>query len=252
MGKTPAFLFYPSDWTRDLDDQDLEIEGAWIRICCRLFWGGGSATKTLDEWSKVLRKNRKKTEKILKFLLKNKISSGLFLDNQNITIMSRRMIKDKELSEKRQQFGKLGGNPKLIKNEAVSLTKKDVLVNQTPETEYEYEYEIDTEKDSKKVDEKFESFWIAYPKKKSKGDAEKAWRVIKPSIELLSKILTSIEQAKKSEDWNKDSGKYIPYPATWLRAKGWDDDYTPIKTEIIKTQKDLRREAALKKIMEDD
>ena len=75
----------------------------------------------------------------------------------------------------------------------------------------------------------FNSFWESYPKKKSKGDAEKAFAKINPNEELLAAILAKIEQGKKSEDWQKDSGKYIPHPATWLRAKGWEDEDTESK-----------------------
>lgn len=116
MGKRPAFLFYPSDWTRDLDDHELEIEGAWIRICCRLYWEGGESTKTLPEWARILRKTNKKTEKIIKFLLDKDIASGTYLDKQNITIISRRIKRDIKISQIRQEAGKLGGNPKLTKN----------------------------------------------------------------------------------------------------------------------------------------
>lgn len=77
------------------------------------------------------------------------------------------------------------------------------------------------------IDESFEKFWTIYPKKKSKGKAEKAWVKIKPSEQLLATIIAKIEQAKTSEDWTKDNGKYIPHPATWLNAKGWEDEYTP-------------------------
>lgn len=117
MGKNPAFQFYPSDWTRDLDDQDLEIEGAWIRICCRLWWSDerGKATKSLKDWSHILRTHPNKTGVILKTLLTKKICDGSYLDNQNITIISRRMVKDYEISKIRREVGKLGGNPGLIK-----------------------------------------------------------------------------------------------------------------------------------------
>ena len=71
----------------------------------------------------------------------------------------------------------------------------------------------------------FELFWQAYPKKKSKGQAEKAWLKIKPNEQLLEAILSTIEQAKTSVDWTKDGGQFIPYPATWLNAKGWEDEY---------------------------
>jgi len=70
----------------------------------------------------------------------------------------------------------------------------------------------------------FAQFWSSYPKKKSKGAAEKAWKRLKPDEQLVEKIISSIELAKTSEDWVKDSGKYIPYPATWLNAHGWEDE----------------------------
>jgi hypothetical protein len=72
--------------------------------------------------------------------------------------------------------------------------------------------------------EGFERFWSAYPKKRSKGDAEKAWRTLKPDAALLGRILQAVEVAKTRDDWRKLDGQYVPFPATWLRAKGWDDD----------------------------
>ena len=69
----------------------------------------------------------------------------------------------------------------------------------------------------------FPKFWDAYPKKKNKGDAEKAWKSIKPDSELISKILEAVEVAKQGDDWRKNGGQFVPYPASWLRAKGWED-----------------------------
>jgi hypothetical protein len=125
MSKNPAFQFYPGDWTRDLDDQPLEVEGAWIRICCRLWWSEtkGQATKPIREWARILRKSEKKTKEILEILLSKSISSGSVLDNQNVTIISRRMVRDYEISQIRRTVGKLGGNPGLTK-------VKEILVNQ--------------------------------------------------------------------------------------------------------------------------
>lgn len=80
----------------------------------------------------------------------------------------------------------------------------------------------------------FETFWTNYPKKRSKGAAEKAWAKIKPNEQLTGEILSALERAKTSADWQKDGGQYIPYPATWLNAKGWEDDYTPTLTVVPK------------------
>lgn len=71
--------------------------------------------------------------------------------------------------------------------------------------------------------ESFERFWAAYPKKRNKGDAWKAWRALKPSEELVSAILAAVERARESVQWRKDEGQFIPYPASWLRARGWED-----------------------------
>jgi hypothetical protein len=74
------------------------------------------------------------------------------------------------------------------------------------------------------VSAKFSKFWSAYPKKKSKGDAEKAFKAINPDSETLEQMLVAIEMQKKTDEWTKNNGKYIKYPATWLRDKAWLDE----------------------------
>jgi len=70
----------------------------------------------------------------------------------------------------------------------------------------------------------FQKFWAIYPKKKSKGNAEKAFFKISPSEQLLETMLSSIERAKTSEQWTEANGKFIPYPASWLNSKAWEDE----------------------------
>ena len=79
-------------------------------------------------------------------------------------------------------------------------------------------------KKSARANSDFEQFWEIYPKKKSKNQAKKAWEKLKPSSELVSTILDAVENQKRSNDWIKDAGKYIPYPATWLNAGAWEDE----------------------------
>ena len=70
----------------------------------------------------------------------------------------------------------------------------------------------------------FDAFWAAYPKKKHKGQALSAWKKLKPDSSLQAMILEAIENQKHDPDWQKDKGKYIPYPATWLNAMAWEDE----------------------------
>jgi len=69
----------------------------------------------------------------------------------------------------------------------------------------------------------FDRFWQAYPKKASKGQAEKVWQKLSPDEQLTEQILQAVERAKTRADWQKQEGQFIPYPATWLNAKGWED-----------------------------
>lgn len=73
-------------------------------------------------------------------------------------------------------------------------------------------------------EQQFEKFYKSYPKKVKKQNVSKWFKKNKPSIELFSSIMHSLEQFKKSEDWLKDGGQYIPYPSTWLNQKRWEDE----------------------------
>lgn len=73
----------------------------------------------------------------------------------------------------------------------------------------------------------FARFWELYPRKKSKGTAEKAFAKISPSEQLLQTILESVKRATTSDDWRKENGRFIPHPASWLNARGWEDELAP-------------------------
>lgn len=73
--------------------------------------------------------------------------------------------------------------------------------------------------------EAFDAFWNAYPKKRDKGRVEKWFAHYSPNEELVDKMIKVVERLKDTEQWKKDNGKFIPYPATWLNAKGWEDEF---------------------------
>ena len=89
----------------------------------------------------------------------------------------------------------------------------------------------------------FETFWLAYPRKVNKGAAWKAWQKlgkekVLPDVDTLRECLS---WRKVAEDWERDGGKYIPHPATWLNARGWEDDAC---REQVDPRNDPREEEA--------
>ena len=73
------------------------------------------------------------------------------------------------------------------------------------------------------LEPEFSKFWEFYPKKKSKGDAYKAWKQTSTVRPPLAQVLQAVIVLKNSHDWLRDDGQYVPYPASWLRAWGWAD-----------------------------
>lgn len=81
------------------------------------------------------------------------------------------------------------------------------------------------ELDTKKLDvapEAFETFWMAYPRKVAKRDAQKAWDQIMRTVDAptVEVVMLAVEQYKQTQ---KDRN-FIAYPATWLRAGRWADE----------------------------
>ena len=76
----------------------------------------------------------------------------------------------------------------------------------------------------------FDSFWKAYPKRKSKGQAEEVWKKLscEDQVEIISHLQRRVGVDR---EWLKEGGKYIPYPATFLSAKGWRDEWGPAQRD---------------------
>ena len=113
----------------------------------------------------------------------------------------------------------------------------NVTVTQCNALEKELEEDIDIEeKENPKEKENntrtssascsafFDSFWKSYPKKKGKDKCLRWFKTHKVTEELLEEMLQAIEEQKKSNDWQKDNGQFIPYPYTWLNQGRWKDE----------------------------
>jgi hypothetical protein len=75
--------------------------------------------------------------------------------------------------------------------------------------------------------EGFDRFWTAYPRKVAKAAAQKAWKRVAPTASLLEQMLVVLEEAKRSDQWLREDGRYIPHASTWLLGQRWEDDTAP-------------------------
>jgi hypothetical protein len=70
----------------------------------------------------------------------------------------------------------------------------------------------------------FEVLWVAFPRKTAKPKAAKAFARLKPDDAMLATMLAALAVQKRSEQWTKDGGQFIPHPATWLNERRWEDE----------------------------
>lgn len=72
----------------------------------------------------------------------------------------------------------------------------------------------------------FDEFWKAYPRKKDKGHARKAWdkaaKTTDPAV-----IITAAVQFRQWCEQDGTEPEYTPYPATWLNGERWLDERDP-------------------------
>jgi hypothetical protein len=66
-------------------------------------------------------------------------------------------------------------------------------------------------------------FYGVYPRKVQRPDSERAWKKVKPQThDTFNAIMDGLEAW--AGHWQvKTERDKIPYPATWLNAKQWED-----------------------------
>lgn len=76
---------------------------------------------------------------------------------------------------------------------------------------------------TKAEQELFDKFWKPYPKKRAKGDAEKAFKVLRATQDDIESWLETLTW--QIIEWGRRGDpQYIPYPATYLRARMFEDE----------------------------
>ena len=101
-------------------------------------------------------------------------------------------------------------------------------------TENPTEHKKDKKKTRKKPpispegEARFQAFWGVYPRKDAKSKAKEAWakleRMCEVDTELMGAILAAVTVYQRTEQWQREGGRYIPMAATWLNQRRWEDE----------------------------
>ncbi len=111
--------------------------------------------------------------------------------------------------------------------EAFAESFAKTMPNKEPEPEPEKKNTPNPPRSSAGADslsDGFTAFWSAYPAKKARAVAAKAWAKLKPDQQMQAAIMAGVERDKASEQWMRDGGRFIPHPATWLNQRRWEDE----------------------------
>ena len=149
-----------------------------------------------------------------------------------------------DASRRKAESGKKGGESK------AGESKQEANDKQTESKKKNK----DKDKNKKKNKDKcligdFEKFWQSYPRKEGKQKAESAFAKVDAPVEIL---LDAIERHKKSAQWQKDNGQFIPHPATWLNGKRWEDQLEPDAAAPNSRELDADEVAAIQRMLQED
>lgn len=86
------------------------------------------------------------------------------------------------------------------------------------------------------INEMFNTFWKAYPRKVGKDKCLNWFKRRKVTQEFVNDLIVAIKQQEKSKQWQNK--QYIPHPYTWLNRGGWNDelDYVETPQKTIKNR----------------
>jgi hypothetical protein len=69
--------------------------------------------------------------------------------------------------------------------------------------------------------QEFLTFWAAYPNKVKKPIAASSWESEQPDLQA---VLVALEWQKRTPEWLKDKGAFIPHASTYINQRRWEDE----------------------------
>ncbi len=225
MAKSPAFQFYPKDFLVDTVLLTAEEVGAYWLLCSQAWVGLRGCEQG------YLPNNDKKLAVVCRISVTRwKSIKGTvlaFFELEDDLIYHGRLLR--ELNRQQARSRKAAESAACRWNESASENGCEPDANADANAlrsvcSSSSSASASAKKSKSVPPSDFAEFWLAYPKKRGKQAALKAWKQTSSTRPPLPDLLSHLDVLAGSKEWRDDAGKYIPHPSSWLNAGGWDDE----------------------------
>jgi len=77
----------------------------------------------------------------------------------------------------------------------------------------------------------FSAFYARYPRRVDRADALRAWVKLDPDVVTVAAINAALDWQIHQPGWKEQKGKFIPYPASWLNGRRFEDEPFEVSSE---------------------
>ena len=74
------------------------------------------------------------------------------------------------------------------------------------------------------AEQRFDVFWGKYPRKVNRKKALAVWKRNRCWNGDFGAIMAGLSAHLAADQWQRDGGRYIPHPASWLEGERWRDE----------------------------
>lgn len=198
----------------------LDEEDACMRSHLKVYFSFEDDTQALDDSEKA-----RLLLAMLRYAANGSESSLTGNERFLFPVFKAQIDRDIETYEVKVTNGSKGGRPKTKENqEEPNETEQNQTESKKTETRKIEDRRKKIEDRRQKIGILFDRFWAVYPRHTAKATALKAFEKIDPDEELLDRMVAAVDRQKQTSQWQENNGQYIPYPATWLNQRRWEDE----------------------------
>jgi len=203
-----------------------QTRGIWIDILCFMWWSKkkGTISGTKENLARMVGASKDEFTLFIEEVSTHSFADINVCSNGKITLTSRRMSRDEKAREQTRLRQKRLRDKSDSNALEADLSQESDCVTSALHGEGDGDKELRSSSSKSSYTQDFEKFWSVYPRKRSKGQAFRAWKTIGASRPSVDELIMAVLDQCKWHDWIKENGKYVPYASTWLNANGWEDE----------------------------